>query len=98
VRRRRTPQPGARTNIVIISKNTNKINYVVPNRRSLSVRPVQAGLLRPVGTPLSPDQGIVFHDSLIPAEPKPFEQALRKIEFIPVRLWSICPADENGRR
>jgi hypothetical protein len=69
-----------------------------PERRSLSVRPAQAGLLRPVGTPLSPDQGIVFHDRLIPAEPKPFEQALRKIEFIHGRLWGICPADKNGRR
>jgi hypothetical protein len=98
VRRRRTPQPGVRTNIVIISKNTNKINDVVPNRRSLAVCPAQAGLLRPVGTPLSPDQGIVFHDRLIPAEPKPFEQALRKIEFIHGRLWGICPADKNGRR
>jgi hypothetical protein len=43
------------------------------------------------------DQGIVFHGRLILAEPKPFEQALRKIEFIHGRLWSICPPDVNEK-
>jgi hypothetical protein len=98
VRRRRTPRSGVRTNIFIISKNTNKINDVIPNRRSLSVRPAQAAWSGRLACRYAADQGIVFHDRLIPAKPKPFEQALRKIEFIHGRLWGICPADKNGRR